>query len=324
MSFDVVTFGETMVRLTPPGFERIEQASHLEMHVGGSESNTAVGMARMGARTAWVSRVTLNPLGDYIVNSIRAHGVDTSHVVRTLHDRVGTYFMERGSAVRPSQVFYDRAGSAMSHIRADDLPTHIFQPGFGKVFHTTGITLGISESSARAALAAARLCQQAKWKISFDFNYRKRLWSCERARAECQPMLGMADYIFIPRRDACTVLGISESEPASMLRTLAKLYPQATIILTLGAEGAAAITSEGQVFLQSAFRTVEIERLGGGDAFSAGFLLALIEEQPVDQALRLGAAAAAIKYTIPGDLPLLNRQAVDDVLAVNPQSGISR
>ncbi len=128
MIYDVITLGETMLRLSPPEPLRIEQASHYEMHVGGSESNVAVGLARLGLRVAWLSRLTDNALGHTIENAIRAYGVDTSHIVWTNEDRVGLYFYEPGGAPRSGKVIYDRAGSAASRIQPTDLPAQLLAP----------------------------------------------------------------------------------------------------------------------------------------------------------------------------------------------------
>ena len=126
---DVQTIGETMLRFTPPAFERFGQSRAVEMHVGGSESNTAVGLARLGHRARWISRMTDNPLGRWIVREIASHGVDDSYVIWTDEDRVGTYYMERGLPPRDSRVFYDREASAISRLQAADLPRELFSPG---------------------------------------------------------------------------------------------------------------------------------------------------------------------------------------------------
>lgn len=159
MSYDIVTFGETMIRLTPPGLNRLETTDTLELHVGGSESNTAIGLARLGCRVAWLSRLTNNPLGKLIAGKIAEHGVDVSHIVWTDADRVGTYYLERGSLPRTTQVIYDRQNSAVSRMVPAELPSSLFRSHQAKVFHTTGITLGISATAASTAIAAARMAK---------------------------------------------------------------------------------------------------------------------------------------------------------------------
>src|SRR5262245_25898560 len=159
MSFDVVTFGEAMVRLSPPSFRRLEQARSLDIQVGGAELNTAVGLARLGRSSAWVSRLTDNPLGRLIANHAREAGVSTEHVVWTKEDRVGVYFLEFGAAPRASSVLYDRKGSAIAAIKPGMVDWAKAFRG-AKWFHVTGITPALSASAAEAtkeALTAARV-----------------------------------------------------------------------------------------------------------------------------------------------------------------------
>lgn len=324
MGFDVLTLGETMLRLTPRGFDRLEQATNVELHVGGSESNTAVGIARLGHQVAWLSRMTNNPIGHALANAIRAHGVDVSHIVWTAEDRVGTYYMERGQPPRESQVIYDRKHSAASRMTPDDLPGELFRADSLRWLHTTGITVGISASAAATAMRAAELTKQAGGRVSFDLNYRSRLWSPEDAKHGCEDLLHMADLIFMPDRDARTVCQVDLPDPEQTLEELGAAYPQATIVLTLGSRGAAARNSGGQYWYQPAFEAIAVERLGGGDAFAAGFLVGMLEDNEVGRALRWGAAVAALKYTTPGDLPIIDRLQVEKLLAGETDRGIAR
>ncbi len=316
--YDVITLGETMARFTPPGFERFGQSRSVEMHVGGSESNTAVGLARLGHRVCWLSRMTDNAIGRWIATEIASQGVDVSRVIWTDEQRVGTYYMERGRPPRTSQVFYDRAGSAMSCMRPDELPLELFSKNSAKVFHTTGITVGLSQESRRTALHAVELARAAELKISFDLNFRSRLWSAGDAYAACEPIMAQADVVFLPVRDAQAVCRVAGSDPAAICGELHSRWPRATLVVTRGAQGAVAMDADGEFYEQPAFPAEEVERLGGGDAFSAGYLAALLSASTVADSLRWGCATAAIKYTIPGDLPLLDRDMV--VTLVNDPS----
>ncbi len=324
MSYDVVTLGETMLRLTPPGMMRFEQTRTLEVHAGGSESNTAVGLARLGAKVAWLSRLTDNPFGRMIASELAAQAVDVSHVVWTDEDRVGTYYLERGKAPRGSRVIYDRKFSAASRFAPDELPLNLFEPGRAKLFHTTGISIGISKESAVTVYQAARLAKTANWLVSFDLNYRSKLWTPTEARAECESLMKLADLIFLPRRDANSIFGIESQQPSEILEQLAGTFPQGTIVLTLGAQGAVARTSAGQTFSQPAFPADEVERLGGGDAFSAGFLYRYLVARDVASALAWGAATAALKYSIPGELPLVRKDEVETLLQSSGSATVSR
>jgi 2-dehydro-3-deoxygluconokinase len=324
MSMDVIAFGETMLRLTPPGFERFSQATNFEIHIGGSESNTAVGLSRLGLRVAWLSRLTDNPLGRKIAEGLAAHGVDTRRIIWTSADRVGTYYLERGTRPRGSQVFYDRAGSAMSRIEPRDFPTSVWLEERPRVFHTTGITLGISPSAAATAEAAARQAKEAGVLISFDVNYRSKLWSPEAAQRGCETLLGIADIVFIPERDLATIYGCPTNDISAAIDSFARRCPQATVVVTRGGQGAAARTASGVVHLQPALMAEEVERLGGGDAFSAGYLYGLLTSADVAQALRWGVAVAALKYTIPSDLPLIDHREVRALVEGESRAGVNR
>ena len=246
--YDVVTLGETMLRLTPESQLRLEQAERLQVHVGGSESNTAVGLSRLGKRVAWLSRMTDNHLGRKIERAIAAHGVDTNHITWTSQDRVGLYFLEEGSPPRNSQVIYDRKGSAFSRWETSDLPSDLFVPNKSKWLHVTGISLWLGETTRATVAEAVRLAKLAGWSIASDSS-------------------------------ACVYQAI---EPVSPMG-----------------------------------------RLGGGDAFSAGFLSAWLESQDLQRSLKW-ATAARLKYSIPGDLPLISRAEVESLVDGASQKSLIR
>ncbi len=321
--YDVVTLGETMVRFTPPGTLRLEQAQALEVYVGGSESNTAVGLARLGLRVCWLSRLTDNPMGHVIANTIRAQGVDTSQVVWTESDRVGLYFLEEAATPRESRVIYDRRDSAISRMQPDQLPADIFKSGEGQVLHLTGITLALSPTAYETAQRAMELAKAAGWRLSFDVNYRGKLWSMDTARAGCQPFMQAADVLFMPLRDAKPLFKLGESMTADdVMGELRQLYPQATIVMTLGAEGAIASGANSGTVRQEAFPAAAVCRLGRGDAFTAGFIYRwLSDSNDLAMALRYGAAMAALKYGITGDMPLIEPREVQAVVAGSGATG---
>lgn len=323
-TYDVITLGETMLRLSPAGLQRIGQSTNIEAHVGGSESNVAVGLARLGLNVAWLSRMTDNALGRAVVDAIRAHGVDTNHVAWTPQDRVGLYFYEAGSAPRDGQVIYDRAGSAASRMQASDLPA--LQAGSARLLHLSGITPALGEGPAQAALTLAQTAKAHGWQISFDVNYRQLLWSPEAARTGCHALATLADTLFLPARDA-TTLYQADSDPERAARHMHDLYPQATIVLTLGGEGTMAIDASG-IVRQSAYPVDEaagsVGRIGGGDAFVAGYLYGHLNGGSLADALRWGAACAAWKYTVPGDMPLLDREPIRRLVEDGRGQGLRR
>jgi 2-dehydro-3-deoxygluconokinase len=316
MTYHIVTLGETMLRLTPPDFQRLEQATSLQVHVGGSESNTAIGLARLGMRVAWLSRLTDNPVGRLVASAIRAHGVDTSHVVWTPEDRIGTYYLEEGGSPRGSRVLYDRANSAMANIQPEDLPVDLFQSDHGSLLHLTGITVGLSESAAQTAYYAAELAEQAGWGISFDLNYRSRLWLPDTARTKCTPLIEAADILFVPFRDACQLFGFSDTTPPeAVMRQLSQRFPQTLIVMSNDADGVYARAVNGLVEHQPAFEVDTVGRVGAGDAFNAGFLAQYIASNDLEAALAWGNAAAALKFSIPGDMPIMDRSDIEGVLS---------
>lgn len=305
-TYDVITLGETMLRLTPPDFKRVEQAISFNIEVGGSESNFAIGLARLGLKSCWWSRLTDNPLGHLIAGTIKRYGVDVSHVTWTSEDRVGLYVLEEGKPPRGSRVIYDRAGSAASRMTPGDLPTHLFTPDGAQLLHITGITPALSPEAAATTLHALELAKKAGWLVSFDLNFRSKLWSPQAAREGCEVFMRSADILLIPLGDARVVYGFPETHtPEAILDHLAERYPQAVIVMTAGSEGAIARSREGQVLHQPTFPAQEVDRLGGGDAFAAGFFYSWLATHELATALRWGAAVAALKYTIPGDLPLV-------------------
>jgi len=173
---DVITFGEAMIRLSPPNFRRLEQARSLDLQVGGAELNTAVGLARLGHTSAWVSRLTDNPLGRIIANHAREAGVSTEHVVWTKEDRVGVYFLEFGAAPRASSVLYDRKGSAIAAVAPGMVDWAKAFSG-ARWFHVTGITPALSPSAAAATKEALEAARRAGVGTSIDLNYRVKLWT---------------------------------------------------------------------------------------------------------------------------------------------------
>ena len=306
--YDVLTFGETMMRLTPPGFLRIEQTRAFDVWVGGTESNTAVGLARLGLKAAWLSRLPASPLGRYISNRVQQHGVDVSHVVWASDERLGIYFHEKAQPPRASRIIYDRSDSAMSRMRPGDLPDGLFEAGVSKLLHVTGITLAISKTAMATVHEAGRRAKAAGWLLGFDTNYRSTLWSGAEAARACDEMMSMADIVFCPLSDFQVMYADETAEQA--IQFLAERYPNALIVMTLGKDGSLARTPAGGDWRQAAILAGEVGRIGGGDAFAAGFFYAWLKYSDVALALKWAAAMSAHKYTIPGDLPLVDYDEV--------------
>ncbi len=318
--WDVVTLGETMLRLTPPNLLRLEQTRSLEIEVGGSESNTAIGLSRLGARTLWISRLSSNPLGRKIAREISSFGVDTSSVVWTEDDRVGLYFFEEGKAPRGSSVIYDRRHSAVSRMTPEELPRDVFAAGKGKLLHLTGITLALSESARRTADEAVRRAKNANWRFSFDLNFRSKLWSSQAAQNAYENFLHQTDLIFAPLGDVKAIYGDAAGSTAqSAIAFLRQEFPQASIVVTAGADGSFARGANGELIFQPCYPADTVGRLGGGDAFAAGFLFAYYlnpaSTGDLAAALKWASAAAALKYATPGDIPLFTKREVEALVA---------
>lgn len=312
-NYDVVTLGETMIRLTPPLLQRLEQTKIFDIEVGGSESNLSVGLARLGINVTWISRLTSNALGRIIANELRGYGVDVSHVIWTEHDRVGVYFLEEGKAPRGNQVIYDRADSAMSRIAPDDLPQDLFQPDKAKILHVSGITLALGDTASKTVYQAAEWAKAAGWQLSFDINYRAKLWTQEDSVAGCDALAKMADILFMPFRDAQYLYHAPNNIEAA-LHHLRERYPHPNIILTNGGEGASGLAMDGTVYHQGAFSAEAVGRVGGGDAFVSGFLYGYLTYETIAKSLLWGTAAAAHKYSTPGDIPLFTRDELAQLL----------
>lgn len=324
--YDVVTIGETMLRFTPIENLRWQQADRFEMHIGGSESNLAVGLARLGHRVAWISRLTNNSFGKGIASQIASHGVDTQHVLWTDQDRIGIYFFEQGFPPRSNRVIYDRAGSSFSRWREADLDESLFLPDFARYLHVSGISLGLGETTQSLIHRSVVRAKEAGWRVSFDVNYRAKLWHFPEARKACESIMKMADLIFLPIRDARNLWQLSfdehrlvdhPSETAQpVIESLAKLFPNSLNVMTLGEQGACAVR-DGDFAYASTRAVPPIGRLGGGDAFAAGFLSGLMRFDSLQAALRWGNAAAQVKYSISGDLPLFEYDEVSVIASDN-------
>jgi 2-dehydro-3-deoxygluconokinase len=315
----VITFGEAMIRLSPPNFRRLEQARSLDVQVGGAELNTAVAIARLGRSSAWVSRLTRNPLGRLIANQAREAGVSTEHIVWTDEDRVGVYFLEFGAAPRASSVVYDRKGAAIAAIRPGMVDWATVFRG-SRWFHVTGITPALSATAAettREALAAARA---AKLTISIDLNYRAKLWSQDEAYRWMHPFMQMCDVLITTEEDTEKVLRITGKDYEDVARKLADTYPLQAVAITLRDNPLVwkntwtAIAFGGGKLLRTRTYEVEIvDRLGAGDSFAAGLIHGLLDGD-LQKGLDWGVAASAIKHSIPGDFAWITRDEVESLL----------
>lgn len=311
---DLVTIGESMLRLSPPDTQRLEGASVLSVHVAGSESNVAVAMARLGKQAAWVSRLPDTPMGHTVANMIRLNGVDTSRVIWAEYERLGLMFVENGSPPRPTRAWYDRAHSAASKLTPADLPLDLIAEA--RWLHLSGITPALSESCAATIRAALNHAHQHRRSVSFDVNYRALLWSTEQAAVTLEPFCRDADVVLVALRDARSLFGVSANADAvSAAHELQQCWG-GLIIVTQGDSGTASDDGTTTAYC-NAYPVTIVDRIGAGDAFAAGAICRLLENATSVDMLQFGAALAALKLTVPGDFSPLSRQEVETLISTN-------
>jgi 2-dehydro-3-deoxygluconokinase len=325
---DVITFGEAMVRLSPPNFRRLEQTRSLDVQVGGAELNTAVGLARLGHATAWVSRLTRNPLGRLIANQAREAGISTEHVLWTDEDRVGVYFLEFGAAPRASSVLYDRKGAAIANIRPGMVPWPTVFAG-ARWFHVTGITPALSPSAAETTREALQTARAAKVQTSIDLNYRAKLWSQAEAGRWMSAFMEFCDVLITTEEDTERVFQITGKNYEDVAGQLARRFPLRVVAITLRDNPLVwkntwtAIAYQGGTIHRTRSYEVEIvDRLGAGDSFAAGLIHGLLHDD-LQMGLDYGVAASALKHSIPGDFAWITREEVEALLK-GPGLRISR
>lgn len=331
---DVVTFGEAMIRLVPPHFQRLEQTTSLDVQIGGGELNVAVGVARLGLKSAWVSRLPKNALGRLLENRVRQAGVDVSELIWTQDGRLGLYFVEFGAAPRPSSVLYDRAHSAISGIQPGEVNWKRVFTG-AKWCHTSGITPALSESAAAVTLEALQAAKQAGVTVSYDLNYRGKLWSADKAQAVQEPLMQYVDVLITTEEDSGVVFKIkaqgktdargfaevsAESYKEVARRLQEKFHFQAVAItlrenpLVWRNTWTAIAYADGRFYEDVKYELEIVDRIGGGDSFSAGFIYGVLAKKTYEAGVRYGNAFSALKHTNPGDFNWSTLAEVENLL----------
>jgi 2-dehydro-3-deoxygluconokinase len=327
--FDLISLGECMIRLSPPGHGRLEFSSTLEVWVGGGEYNVAYALSRLGLRTAFVSKLVDNPLGRIILNHARAAGVDVSHVINAPFDgvgradRIGLNFTEVGTGVRPSVTMYDRGHSAASHMNPVDIDwNEVFAKRGVRWFHTGGIFTALSDSCAQTCAAALQAAKSAGTITSYDLNFRGKLWSAADAQQKTKSLIPHIDCLIGNEEDFQKVLGFEvegQNENLSALDTgaykrmvekVVKTYPNVKVVGTTLREvksglvnnWSAILYADGQFHESRRYENLEIEdRVGGGDGFSSGFAFGFLTGKSPQECVDLGAAHGALLQTTRGD-----------------------
>jgi 2-dehydro-3-deoxygluconokinase len=316
---DVIAFGEVMVRLAPPHFQRLEQARSLDVEIGGAELNTAAGLARLGRSAAWVSCLPDNPLGRLVANRVREVGVCDRFVRYVPDARCGLYFLEFGAAPRASSILYDRKDSAIAQVQPGTFDWPAVFTG-AKWFHVTGITAALSAGAAATVDEAMRAARAARVRTSVDLNYRSKLWSREDAARVMGALLPRCDVLIASEADADHLFGITGPHFAAVAEKLVGRFGAKVVVgtkreaeLVWRNKFAAVGYADGRLH-ESAWYDVEIvDRLGAGDALAAGLIHGLLDND-LKKGIDYGAAMGALKHTIPGDLPWVTAEEVEAVL----------
>ncbi len=294
-----------MLRLSVPPGERLETAVCYSVHTAGTEGNTLVALSRMGVKTGWVSRLKNDVIGRRIAGEIRSHGVDTSCVIWTEKDRNGVFFVEYGTSPRGIQVVYDRSGSAVSKIRFDEVNSNYLLDT--RILHMTGILPALSARCRRTTEAAVKAAKDSKAKISFDVNFRGKLWGPRKAAKTLEPIMRLCDILFLTREDAIDLFGLTGS-PERMLQSAYEKFRPEICVMTLAGEGGMAF--DGIRHYRSPAYDVQIlDRLGAGDSFTAGFLCGYLEGS-IETGMGYASAMAALKLGIKGDYFISDREEV--------------
>ncbi|SFF87995.1 2-keto-3-deoxygluconate kinase [Halopelagius inordinatus] len=317
---DLVTFGETMLRLSPPHGERLERTRTLDVQAGGAESNVAVAAARLGIDSVWLSKLPDSPLGRRVVSELRSHGVRTGIVWDDPEEsRIGTYYLEHGTEPRGTDVTYDRKDAAVTTTVPEELPLGAIRNS--EMFYTSGITPALSETLAATTERVLAAAQDGETTTVFDLNYRSKLWSPEAAREEFESLFPAIDLLVAAERDVRSVLD-REGDVTELAHGLATDFGFETVVITRGENGSVAL-HEGEVFEQDIYRAETVDAIGTGDAFVGGFLAKRLHGGNVGEALEYGSATASLKRTVDGDLAVVTPEEVDAVVE-RDAGGISR
>jgi 2-dehydro-3-deoxygluconokinase len=291
--YDLLTCGETLLRLSPPGLQRLEQAHLFETGIGGSELNVGCVLARLGRRVAWVSRLPEGPLGRIVDGEARRHGVDTRHVRWVEGARLGLMFFEPGPAPRNARVIYDRQHSAAAALAFEDAPWEALIAASARV-HLSGITPALGPSCRALIPQLATLAHGAGKPVSYDLNYRATLMTEAEARAMLDAMAPHLELLVVAERDARAVLGFAEEAERLGVPLVALTRPP-------GEEPGDVLLARGEFHYAPRYPVEIVDRIGAGDSFVAGLIHGLLDGD-LDLAIRLAAYAAAVALATPGDI----------------------
>lgn len=335
-----ITFGEIMFRLNPEGFLRLVQADKLEVSVAGGEANVSVSLANYGLDTAFVSKVPTHEIGDIVIRGLRTYGIDTKYILRGGR-RLGIYYVEKGASQRPSKVIYDREGSAIAEAQPSEFDWDTIFDG-AEWFHWTGITPALSDNMVATTLEALKKAKEKGVTVSCDLNYRKKLWSREKAGEIMAQLVPYVDVCIANEEDCADVFGIhaegtdiesgklDHQAYISVARQLAQRFGCKKVAITLRGSISASENDWAGMLYDAATDTANfsrtyniklVDRVGGGDSFGGGLIYALSQGYNDADAINFAVAASCLKQTIEHDF---NQVKVDEVLALMNGSGSGR
>ena len=337
----IVTLGEIMLRLSPEGNDRFIQTDHFRIIPGGGEANVAVSLANYGHEAVFVTKLPQHEIGQIAVNALRRYGVDTRFIVRG-GDRVGLYYAETGASMRPSKVIYDRAHSAIAEARADEFDfDQIFEGA--QWFHWSGITPAISDNAAEITKQACEAAKRHGVTVSVDLNFRKKLWTSEKAISVMRPLMQYVDVCIGNEEDAQLCLGFKPDADVEGGKTdasgyhkifeqMAKQFGFKYVVSTLRESYSAthngwkALIYNGKEFYESRHYDIDpiIDRVGGGDSFAGGLVHGLLTKATQGEALEFAVAASALKHTINGDFNLVSEADVESLAKGNANGRVQR
>ena len=323
----IVTFGEIMLRLSPEGCGRFVQPDRFDVIWGGGEANVAVSCANYGPAAFFVTKLPTHEIGQAAVNALRRYGVDTRYITRG-GNRVGIYYCETGASMRPSKVIYDRAGSAIAESKPEDFDFDAIMEG-ADWFHWSGITPAISDGAAELTRLACEAAKRHGVRVSVDLNFRKKLWTSEKAQSIMRPLMKYVDVCIGNEEDAELCLGFKPEADVESGKTDASGYRgifdamknefgfthvASTLRESYSAthNGWKGVIYDGNDFYESRRYDIEpiIDRVGGGDSFSGGLIHGLLTMPSQREALEFAVAASALKQTIPGDFNMVSEAEV--------------
>ena len=337
----VVTFGEVMLRLTAPNFQRFSQTNEFIATYGGSEANVAISLVNFGIPTEFVTRLPENAMAQACVNSLQAYGLGTDGIIYG-GKRMGLYFLESGAAFRNSNVVYDREGSSFATLRPGMIDWEKILSDAGW-FHWSGITPAISDKAAELTRLACEAAKRHGVTVSVDLNFRKKLWTSEKAISVMRPLMKYVDVCIGNEEDAQLCLGFKPDADVEggktdaegyygifkgMMKEFGFKYVVSTLRESLSAthNGWKALIYDGKEFYQSKHYDINpiIDRVGGGDSFSGGLIHGLLTKETQGEALEFAVAASALKHTIPGDFNLVSADEVESLAGGNANGRVQR